>query len=501
MKLHGLKINAICLFCILCCALQMACKKLIEIGEPINTLTTTEIFSTDATATSAMSGVYSTMINGFDGGLASTSSQSVFSAGLTTKLGAVSSDELFSSSYVSNINGDVYGANKLTVINATISPTIWSSAYSIIYKANSVIEGIAASKSASLHNNVREELTGEAKFIRAFCYFYLTNFFGDVPMALTVDFNKTANLPRMSRDQVYQQIIKDLKDAQAVLAADNSQGKGERTIPNKWAATLLLARAYLYTGDYNNASIEASSIISNHATYSLEADLNQVFSTSSNEAVWQLKQTSEDAQLKNATPEGLLFSAGDLNHHGYVQYGLTSQLISAFEPNDKRWTTWVDSTDYLIDSTKPGRNTYFPHKYIIGTQNSGLGQPVPQYYMVLRLADAYLIRAEASVNGASGGLGTAISDLNSIRHRAGLPDLNTNLNQLQLKNAIARERQIEFFAEWGHRWFDLKRTGQASAVLSVIPAKQPWLGDGQLLYPIPRGEIIADHFLTQNPGY
>jgi hypothetical protein len=501
MKLHGLKTKAICLFCLLSCAIQMACKKLIEIGEPINTLTTSEIFSTDATATSAMYGVYSSMINGFDGGLASIANQNIFSAGLTTRLAAVSADELFSSSYVSNISNDVYRTNKLTVLTATISPTIWSSAYSIIYKANSVIEGIEASKSASLHNNVRIELTAEARFIRAFCYFYLTNFFGDVPMALTVDFNKTANLPRMPRDQVYQQIITDLKAAQAVLAADDSQGKGERVIPNKWAATLLLARVYLYTGDYNNASAQASSIISNHAAYHLETDLNQVFSTGSREAVWQLKQTQEDAQLKNATPEGLIFSAGDLNHHGYVQYGLTSQLLSAFEPNDRRWNAWLDSTDYVIDSSKPGTLTYFPHKYILGTQNASLGQAAPQYYMVLRLAEAYLIRAEAAVNGAPGGMSAAITDLNVIRYRAGLPDLDPDLDQLQIRKAIARERQVEFFAEWGHRWFDLKRTGQAGTILSAIPAKQPWLGDNQLLYPIPRPEIIADHFLTQNPGY
>jgi len=66
---------------------------------------------------------------------------------------------------------------------------------------------------------------------------------------------------------------------------------------------------------------------------------------------------------------------------------------------------------------------------------------------------------------------------------------------------VAHERQTELFAEWGHRWLDLKRTGQAGAVLSVIPLKQPWLGNYQLLYPIPYTEIQDDPSLVQNPGY
>lgn len=498
MKIQGLKINAIYLLCFIVCIMQTSCRKLIEVGEPINTLTSSEIFSTDALAISAMAGVYSTMINGFDGGLASTAHQAVFSAGLTTKLGGISSDELFSTSYVSIPGGDVYGANKLTLLNATVSPTIWSSAYSIIYKANSVIEGIESSKSPSLHEKVRKELTGQAKFIRAFCYFYLTNFFGDVPMALTVDFNQTLNLPRMPKEEVYRQMIADLKDAQAVLPADNAEGNGERIIPNKWAATLLLARVYLYTGDYNNAAAEASSIINNTALYRLEPDLTQVFSTSSKEAVWQLKQTNEDPQLKNGTSEGMLFSAAGQDHHGFVSYGLTSQLLSAFEANDRRRGVWVDSTDFQSDASASVTMTYYPHKYIIGTQNGVFGQPPPQYYTVLRLAEAYLIRAEAAVNGAPG---SAVADLNMIRTRSGLQELPANLSEQELKIAVAKERRIEFFSEWGHRWFDLKRTGQAQQVLSDIPAKQPWLGEGQLLYPIPRAEIIADHFLTQNPGY
>lgn len=501
MKIHSLKTKAIWLICFFTCAGLIACKKLIAINEPINTLTTKEIFSSDATATSAMAGIYSIMINGPDGGLAVNSGSSVFSEGLANILATVSSDEMYPFSSVSSNTPNVYQTNHLTVTNASASPAIWISAYNVIYKTNSVIEGIAASKSAALHDNVRAELTAEAKFIRAFCYFYLTNFFGDVPMVLTVDFNKTANLARMPQQQVYQQIIADLKDAQAALATDYSAGSGKRIIPNKWAATLLLARVYLYTGDYGNAVTQTTNVINNSALFGLEPNLANVFSTTSREAVWQLKQTVTDPLLKNATPEGLLFSPTTTNHHGYPQYCLTNQLLAAFEPGDQRTAIWVDSTDHSEYTALPPAITYVPNKYIIGNGNADASQPVPQYYMVLRLAEAYLIRAEANADNPAGDAGAAIGDLNTIRSRAGLPDLVGSLNTQDMKAAVAKERQVEFFAEWCNRWFDLKRTGQAHNVLSVIPAKQPWAGDYQLLYPIPQTEITADHFLKQNPGY
>jgi hypothetical protein len=498
MKIHRVKTQAICLLCFFTCTIQMACKKLIEVDEPINSITTAEIFATDATATSAMAGVYSEMINGSSGG----STSSTFSSGDATGYGAASSDELHAYIYLNNPSADFYGSNHLTVFNATGSTGLWSSAYTIIYKSNSVIEGVAASRATMLHDSVRKELTAEAKFTRAFSYFYLTNFFGDVPMALTVDFNTTENLPRMPQPQVYQQIISDLKDAQAGLSADYSVGHGERIIPNKWAATLLLARVYLYMRDYADAAAQANVVINNSTLFALEPDLANVFSTTSREAIWQLKQTTNDGTLQNATPEGRTDLPLTMDGHGQPQTCITDQLLSAFEPGDQRRVKWVGSTDNADgSSTLPATTYYYPYKYVIGIGNSDPSQPPSQYYMVLRLAEAYLILAEAEANGATGGTAAAITALNVIRNRAGLPNLNSSLNQQQVLSAVAQERRIEFFAEWGHRWFDLKRTGQAHAVLSVIPAKQPWAGDYQLLYPIPQSEITADHFLTQNPGY
>ena len=123
--------------------------------------------------------------------------------------------------------------------------------------------------------------------------------------------------------------------------------------------------------------------------------------------------------------------------------------------------------------------------------------------MVLRLAEQYLIRAEAEVNGAGNGLGGAISDINAIRNRAGLP-ATTASTPAQVMAAIMQERRIEFFAEWGHRWLDLKRTGRVDSVMTIAtPLKNAgtkWQSFQQL-YPIPANERAFDPNLTQNPGY
>ncbi|GEP89122.1 glycan metabolism protein RagB [Chitinophaga terrae (ex Kim and Jung 2007)] len=475
-----------------------ACKKLVTVPDPINTISTGQVFSSEKQANSAMVAIYSKMINGTDmtaiGNIASNS----FAAGLSTILGGLSSDELYY--YSGTANQSYYGVNtnKLTIYNSDKPWAIWFSAYDAIYGANSVIEGLADAK--GLKDSVRLALTGEAKFARAFSYFYLVNFFGEVPLALTVDFNQTAHLPRASKDQVYSQVLKDLKDAAATMPAAYPTGSAtERTRPNKYAALAMLARVYLYMGDYNNAAASATEVINNAADYRLETDPDNVFLTGSREAIWQLQQALTDFTIKNATPEGFVMRPVVLKV-GIAQFCLTPSLLAAFEKDDLRFKKWTDSTDNSLGTgTSPGV-TYYPLKYKISSANGVPGMPPQEYYMVLRLAEMYLIRAEAAANGA-GGDGQAIADLNVIRKRAGLNDLPASLSKEQVLDAVAKERRTELFAEWGHRWFDLKRTNKMNAVLSATPLKQPWLGDYQALYPVPVPEISVNHFLTQNPGY
>jgi len=466
-------------FGIVICLGQLSCRKLVTVPQPINSITTTEQFNSDAQANSAMAGVYVGMAGG----------RLSFSNGYPAILGGMSADDLFYYG-ISDPIMMTFPVNQL-VANNSYTGTMWTTAYKAIYNSNAVIEGIAASTSGLLHDTVRQRLTAEAKFVRAFSYFYLVNLFGDVPLVQTVDFNKVRYMARTPVNGVYLQIIQDLKDAQSVLTADSAK---ERIIPNKWVATAMLARVYLYKGEYENAAAQATAVINNTAVYNLESNLNNVFLSTSREAIWQLKQGTNDITTKNATVEGFSFLPNPLAT-AKAPYCLTTSLLNAFETGDNRRTAWVNSTSF----GGAGLN-YYPYKYKVGQANYSNNAPT-EYNMVFRLAEMYLVRAEAAANGAAGGTATAITDLNTIRSRAGLTALPVSLTQAQVIVAVAKERQTELFAECGHRWLDLKRTGKAHEVLSVLSWKQPWTGDYQLLYPIPLSEIDADPVLQQNPGY
>jgi hypothetical protein len=337
--------------------------------------------------------------------------------------------------------------------------------------------------------------------MRAFCYFYLVNLYGDVPLVLATDYKQNALLARTGKDQVYQQIISDLKDAQNLLSdkyLDGSltaySGTPEKVRPTKWAATALLARTYLYTEKWTDAEAQATSVINNSTAFSLDT-LNGVFLKNSKEAIWQL-QPIRNGVYSN-TQEGAFFklpSTGP-NTTQYPVY-LSNNLLNSFEPNDQRRSKWVDSVVVSISGVPTA--FYYPSKYKIGQVNTA----VAEYSMVLRLAEQYLIRAEARANVAGTGLGGAIADLSSIRTRAGLSVYNGPANKDSVLNAIYHERQVELFTEWGHHWLDLKRTGKVDAVMSTVtPQKGGTWETTDQLYPISSTELQRNPNLTQNSGY
>ena len=201
--------------------------------------------------------------------------------------------------------------------------------------------------------------------------------------------------------------------------------------------------------DYQKADSAATAVISN-SDYNL-GSLSGVFLTSSTEAIWQLETPSNSTY---DTPDGFYFVLqGAPIDATYQGTSLSPQLLSSFEQGDLRFADWVGSY------SSGGTTWYFPYKY---KNNTYQGQ---EYVTVLRLAEQYLIRAEARAeeNNLSG----AIADLNVIRTRANLPP-TTASTQSGLLAAILHERQIEFFTEWGHRWFDLNRTGNTTTVMSVV---------------------------------
>ena len=454
--------------------LQTSCKKLVEIPPPKNSITTAKVFADSADATSAIEGIYTSLNASY--------LYIYFGNGeISINVGS-SSDELLP--FLSS--GDHLSTNTLTASNASVTSDLWIYPYQYLYQINASIEGLQSSQGIS--PTTKSELIGEAKFLRSFCYFYLVNLFGDVPLITTSDYRSNAIAARTPKDLVYNAIISDLKDAKNSLPDNFSAGGGERIRANKGAATALLARVYLYQKQWANAEKEASEIINNTSTYRLDS-LNGVFLANSGEAILQWK--TNPLNSANVVPEGYALIPYDNTTNPY--YYITDELLNAFEPGDQRKIKWTGNTTYA------GQVYYYPFKYNTGAAQISSSLSPSQYYMVLREAEQYLIRSEARTQ-QNANLGGAISDLNIIRNRAGLQNLPSTLNQAQVLAAIMQERRIEFFAEWGNRWLDLKRTGQARAVLSVIPYKSAWQ-DFQQLYPIPLSEILLDPNLKQNPGY
>jgi hypothetical protein len=247
----------------------------------------------------------------------------------------------------------------------------------------------------------------------------------------------------------------------------------------------LLARTYLYTQDWLDAETQTDSVISNSSLYGLDT-LNGVFLKNSNEAIWQLQPVNNGWNTADA--EVFVIPPTGPDPYNYPVY-LSPFILNSFETGDLRRLNWVDSV--IVGNTA----YYYPYKY----KSATFDNPVTEYLMVLRLGELYLIRAESEIE--LNDLPDATNDLNIIRNRAGLPNTSAT-TKIELLAAIQHERQVELFTEWGHRWMDLKRTGEVDTLMSTVcPIKGGSWQSYQQLYPLPLSDIQEDHNLTQNQGY
>lgn len=457
-----MRIKILLITTVLLTSIFTSCKKFVEIPLPDNQLTTEFSFANDNTAIQTITGIYSNMMN----------NSTQFSCGYTTYFAGMSADELY---YYTSSSRDEFLNNQISTINhPNLEASFWNPCYQYIYATNKCIEG--ASASTQLSPGIKNMVIGEAKFIRAFCYFYLTSLFGDVPLVISTDYHSTQSLPRTPQETIYAQIIDDLKEAKQLLSINYPSP--ERTRPNKFAATALLARVYLIKKNWTAAELETSEII-NSGIYSMNQDLSKVFQINSNETIWQLRPVNP---TRNTWEGNAIIPSSNSTTPTYL---LTNTLINSFESGDLRKTNWTKSRIFS------GQTLYYPYKYKVRT-----GSTLTEYYVVLRLAELYLIRSEARImqNSQQGSL----EDLNLIRQRAGLPNLTAS-SMADILLAIEGERKIEYYAEWGARWFDLKRTGRASVILGAL--KPSTWQDTDSLWPIPQSQINLNPSLIQNPGY
>jgi hypothetical protein len=444
----------------------VACDKFVDIDRPQNKLLTNEIFASDETALSGMYGIYSYMGRNQSG-----SGILVQSHSLTGLSGDELERGIFSESE------EQFQKNSIVSSNSTLRGP-WTDAYKVIYYANSMLEGLGTS--ASLSEKTKRQLMGECYFLRSLEYFYLINFFGNVPLILGTDYKVNYQMARTPVAAVYQQIEKDLELAAELLL--NDYPVPQRIRPNRFAAKALLARVKLYVKDYAAAESLASELIT-EPRYLLETDLNKVFLVNSREAIWQIYPTDD------TNYDTYIGSSFIPNNNKLPSYVLSKHLLNAFEPNDQRRVKWTG------DLKVAGVDYVYSYKYKSRVKESTA--PSSEYFTPLRLGEQYLIRAEA--RAMQNKIAQAMEDVNAIRQRAGLLPLTTVNTKEGALEAILQERRIELMVEFGHRWFDLKRTEKIDAVMSVVKGSLWQSTDA--LYPIFIQELTTAPNLTQNPGY
>ena len=462
-KIYSIRGKHACLKLFLIVVTLTSCEDFVEIDPPTNQLTGIEVFSDAATVDAAFAHIYSQLRdNAFaNGGI----------TGLSYLMGHYTDElTLFSASLPAVQN---YTNNTL-IASDGFAKSLWDSSYNLIYACNRIIEGIE--NTTELSPDEIDRFLGEAYFLRALIHFHLMNLFGDIPYIDSTDYRVNSEVSRLEQEEVYQKIMEDLLSAKSQLSQEDITSANLR--PNYWVASALLARVYLYHEEWQLALTEATSIISN-GSYALNTDLTQVFLKSSTETIWQLGEGISGNNTSEAST--FIFVSGPPPNSA-----MSDHLINGFEIGDARFTNWVGSvTD--------GTNTwYYPYKYRLNLP-TGVTE---ECSIMFRLAELYLIAAEA--NAQSGNMTEALNYLNDIRDRAALP-LITTVDQNEILDAILQERRIEFFTEHGHRFFDLKRTGNANSTLA--PIKPNWGTTDQLL-PIPESELILNpNLLPQNEGY
>lgn len=445
-----------------------SCEDFLEVPIPTHKIMSETVFNDETTAISAMTGIYHELFN------------ATFSSGginSVTALAGLSADILEPIS-TNNYQLTEFKENEISPSNSA-NLKLWASAYKIIYMVNSLLEGLENSQNIS--QETIDRLQGEAKFVRAFTYLQLLALYGEVPLITTTDYRNNALSARNSIASIETQILTDLNDA--LIKVNTSSEEIERTRITKFAVMALLARVHCYQENWEKAAELSSLVIAETRTFEILQNLDLVFLANSREAIWQISPNGR-GNILTYPNEGQLFVGTSTS-----SIKLSDSFVSTFEPNDSRMHHWIG---FYSSGT---RTFNFPYKYKDRSSNNN----VTEYSMVLRLAEQYLIRAEA--RAMLGNLSDAIADIDKIRLRAGLgPIININpeIGKEALLALILEERKKELFSEWGHRWLDLKRTGTAAKALEPI---KPLWEESDVLFPIPEEERIKNPNLGQNTGY
>lgn len=424
-------------------------------------------------------------------------------------LGDVASDDAIK-------GGNAGDQSDFTLINQfNILPTnsavqnVWAQYYNGIFAANVVVDGLAGNTAVSA--SVKQQVLGQAEFIRAYCYFILTNCYGAIPLHLHVETPAQAQKPRSSQASIYAQIEADCTAAAAALPTSWTGADIGRA--TKGAAMALLAKAYLFEGKWAQAASTAQAVDA-LGIYSLLPVFSQNFqaATKNNaEAIFSVQHQS------GLTP----FQGNNLNQwfaprslNGYGFFYPTQSLVNSFEVDNGVTDPRLNYT--VAQAGQPYFDVPFdPTWTTTGYLSKKHCQPLSEIpasikgdgnlnYQAIRFSEVLLIEAEAL--NESGNSAGALVPLNRVRKRAResylydsslpgygtvpaglLPDI-TVTDQSQLRDIIRKERRSELALEF-HRFFDVIRYGKAYADAALQPNAPNFNYTTNQFFPIPESEI------------
>ena len=393
--------------------------------------------------------------------------------------------------------------------NQTFS-TIWKGHYLTISRANLAINRIP---DIDMSETLKARLIGEAKFLRAFNYLRLVQWFGDIPLVTKqLNDDEYFTQKRNPKAEVYALIEKDLLDAISVLPEKSAYKSEDLGRATKGAAKGILAKLYMVQNKYDKALLLSEEIISS-GQYSLLTNYNQIFTqTGENgaESIFEIGAVALQASVvgSGATPFNMVQGVRGVPNLGWGFNRPSDDLISNYEAGDpRRQATIIYVGEVLPDGSTIVQdnpeilNERFNQKAWVGN-HAGLQDNGPGNIRLLRYADIILLAAEAA--NETGNVTKALEYVNIIRKRARgtntfiLKDLTTT-NQGDLRTAIRRERRSELAMEQ-LRWFDLQRWGIQSAVMTKLG--KAFVANKHELFPLPQTEIdLSGGTLLQNSGY
>ncbi|MFC5412586.1 RagB/SusD family nutrient uptake outer membrane protein [Larkinella bovis] len=430
-----------------------ACQSFLDV-KPLESISDDQTIVDKATAETAVRGVYSAL-----------GSSNYYGTGFQS-IGYLSGDNIQWTGSQSQVQEFIN--HRVNAENSTIAGA-WTAIYQTINRANNVIDKVPGVTDPTLTQALKDQYVGEARFIRALAYFDLARTWGGVPLILKPTLSPTENsgIPRSTQAETYAQVLADLDAAETLLPATTDRYRATRK--TVWA---LKARYYLYQKDWVKAEEFATKLLDDATNYGLLKPYSAFFANDARgtrESVFEL--------FYNGTTE--------VNSHRGQWQPQTNGGTRQWAPNDALVALLNDPAvggNRSVLVAKDNQNRWYGTLYY--------RNPASDPSFVLRIAEQYLIRAEARAQRNR--LTDALGDLNAIRDRAGLT-ASTAATQSALLQAIEDERRVEFALE-PHRWFDLVRTGRAAAVLGITDANR-------LLLPVPVDQLLVDKALQQNPGY